>query len=186
MKNAICLVLLFAALAGGGCKKIEPAPDTRPFAAVSVRNNAFSLLHQLLNEQKDVSKILIIKRESRELNLLIKEIAAASGRGAKQLEDFARQDASLALNAIGLPAGELATRDAIANTRKKELLGRSGIEFERSLLLTEIEALSYATHLAQVAAVNDSNPARTSSLTTLSKTMKDFHSRAVQLLRVGS
>ena len=82
-----------------------------------------------------------IKREHSDVKNLIKKIAANSGTGAKLLEEFARHDPSIRLDDIRLPPGELGTRDAIAPTKQKELLGQTGDEFELSLLLTQIEAL---------------------------------------------
>ena len=99
-----------------------------------------------------------IKREPSDVKDLIKKIAAASGTGSKLLKEFARHDPSIALDDIRLPPGEIATRNAIAATKKKELLGRTGDEFELTLLLTQTEALSYAWHLAKVAADNEPQP----------------------------
>ena len=140
------------------------------------------MLYQLLNEEKNVSKLLIIKRDSRELNNLIKEISTASDKAADQLKQFSQQDGTLALDVIDLPPGEEATRNAIASTKKKELLGSSGDVFERALLLTQIQALNYAAHLAAVAADNDTNPARSAWLDSLSQEMKRLYSQCVELL----
>ena len=63
-----------------------------------------------------------------------------------------------------LPPGEVATRNAIASAKKKELLTHSGDEFELALLLTQTEALNYAWHLALVAGENEPQPERTRRL----------------------
>jgi hypothetical protein len=83
-----------------------------------------------------------IKSEHVDVKNLIKKIAAASGAGSQLLEEFAKRDASINLSDIQLPPGEAATREAIASTEKKELLGHTGDEFELALLLTQTEALS--------------------------------------------
>ena len=101
-----------------------------------------------------------LKREKDDVKKLVKKIAAASGAGSKLLEEFARHDPSIDLHDIRLPPGDAATREAIASTKKKELLGQTGGEFELSLLLTQIEALSYAWHLAKVAGENELQPER--------------------------
>src|SRR5580700_6541901 len=134
-------VVLMAAGVLTGCQSPKTMPSPGSSAAQSTRNNCYSLLHQLLEEQKDVSILRFIKPEPGDLNKLMKQIAATSGTGAKLLEEFARDDPSINLNDIRLPPGELATRDAIASTKERELLGQTGATFELTLLLTQTEAL---------------------------------------------
>jgi hypothetical protein len=99
------------------------------------------------------------------------------------LEEFAKHDPSLHLNDIQLPPGEESTRDAIASTKKKELLGQTGDEFELTSLLTQTEALSYAWHLAKVAGENESQPDRARALAGVSKDMENlYHEVFVMLL----
>jgi len=61
-------------------------------------------------------------------------------------------------------------------------LGRSGDEFELSLLLTQTEALSYAWHLAKVASENESQPDRARALTGVSEEMKNLYHEVFTLL----
>jgi len=166
-----------------GCKPPKAVSPAESSAALATRNNCYSLLHQLLDEQKDVSFLRFIKHEDSDVKKLVQKIAAASGAGSALLEDLAKHDPSLSLDYIGLPPGEVATRDAIASTKKKELLGHTGDEFELALLLTQTEALSYAWHLAKVAGENDSQPNRALALAGLSKDMENlYHEVFVMLL----
>src|SRR5208283_672347 len=112
-----------------------PKAGTGPGAGSeqTTRNNGYSLLHQVLDEQKDVSFLRFIKSEHSDVKNLVNRIASASGTGAKLLEEFARHDASITLDDIRLPPGEAAARDAIASTKKKELLGETGDTFELTL-----------------------------------------------------
>ena len=99
------------------------------------------------------------------------------------LEEFAKHDPAIDLTDLQLPPGEAATRTAIAATRQKELLSQTGDKFELSLLLTQAEALSYAAHLAKVAAENESQPDRAHALAGLSKDMENlYHEVFVMLL----
>ena len=181
MKLLPCLVLIVG-MATCGCRSVSPKPVLPHPQAAEIRNNCYSLLYQLLNEEKNVSKLLIVKRDSRELNRLVKDISRTAGKAADQLQQFSEQDRTLALNVIDLPSGEEATRSAIATTKKKELLSNSGDVFERSLLLTQIQALNYATHLASVAADNDTNPSRSVWVRSLSHELKGLYSQCVDLL----
>jgi hypothetical protein len=147
-----------------------------------MRNNCYSLLHQLLDEQKDVSILRFIKPEPGDLKKLMKQIATTSGTGAKLLAEFAKDDPSINLNDIRLLPGELATRDAIASTKKKELLGQTGDTFELTLLLTQTEALSYASHLAKVAGGNEPHPERARALAGLSEDMQNLYYQVFAML----
>ena len=176
-------VMLSAACVLTGCQSPKARSPSESGAAPTTRNNCYSLLHQLLNEQKDVSILRFIKREQDDVKNLVKKIAAASGAGSKLLEEFARHDPSINLDDIRLPSGEAATREAIASTKKKELLGQTSGEFELTLLLTQTEALSYAWHLAKVAGENESQPERARALAGVSEDMQNlYHEVFVMLL----
>ena len=108
-------------------------------------------------------------------------MAKASGDAAKQLEAYDREDGGFDLKDLDLPPGEQTTRDAIASTKKWDLLGHTGEHFELSLLLTQSEAMNYGWHLAEVAGKNDSRPERAKYLAELGEQMKGFY-REIYLL----
>jgi hypothetical protein len=174
-------VLWFAGLLTG-CQspKFRPVPGAGP--RQELLNNCYSLLYQLLEEQKDVSLLRFIKREPSDVKTLINKIAKTSAAGGKLLEELARQDPAIRLDELRLPPGETATRDAIAATKQKELLGQSGVEFELSLLLTQTEALSYGWHLASVISENEPNPDRAGALAGISKDMETAYQEVYALL----
>jgi len=99
-----------------GCQSPKAEAPSGSIATRATRNNCYSLLHQLLEEQKDVSMLRFIKPEHADVKNLIKKIAAASGAGSQLLEEFAKRDPSLNLSDIQLPPGEAATREEIAST----------------------------------------------------------------------
>jgi len=174
--------MLLVACVLSGCQSPKARAPSGGSAAQSTRNNCYSLLHQLLNDQKNVSLLRFIKREQEDVKTLDKKIATNSATGAKLLEEFARHDPSLNLDDIRLPPGEAATREAIASTKKKELLGQTGNEFELTLLLTQTEALSYAWHLAKVAGQNESQPDRAIALAGVSKDMENLYHEVFTML----
>jgi hypothetical protein len=166
-----------------GCQSPKARPPVESSAAQTTRNNCYSLLHQLLNDEKDVSMLRFIKREHTDVKNLVKKIATTSGTGARLLEEFAKDDPSISLDDIRLPPGELATRDSIASTKQKELLGQSGDEFELTLLLTQTEALSYAWHLAKVTGENEPQPDRARALAGVSKDMENLYREVFVMLQ---
>ncbi len=173
--------ICWAAFVLTGCQSPKATPPTQ--SNPSTRNNCYSLLHQLLNEQKDVSLLRFIKSERAEVKNVVTRIAITSGTGAKLLEEFAKDDPSIRLDDLRLPPAEVATRDAIASTKEKELLGQTGDEFELTLLLTQTEALGYAWHLAKVAGENEPQPERAQALAGISEDMQNlYHEVFVRLL----
>ena len=178
----LLVTMLLAAGMLTGCQSARALAPSKALVAESIRNNGYSLLHQLLNEQKDVSLLRFIRPEHADVKQLVNKIAATSGTGATLLEKFAKDDPTIRLDDIGLPPGELATRAAIAATKKKELLGQSGGPFELTLLLTQTEALSYGWHLAEVTSENEPQPERARALAGLGMDMQNLYHEVFVLL----
>lgn len=180
--------LIFSLLAGlclaatllTGCQSLKVSPAS--VGNFSTRNNGYSLLHDLLAQQKDVSLLRFIKSEQPETKKLVKRIATASGAAATLLEKFAQDDTSIRLDDLRLPPAELATRAAIAATKQKELLSQTGDMFDLNLLLTQTEALSYAAHLATVTSQNEPQPDRARALANIGKDMENLEAAVFQLL----
>jgi hypothetical protein len=191
--NTLKLVVVILALGPLGCQRPKPTPASPALGTAStasgnrvgsgVRNNAFALLSELLNEEKHLSKILIIKLESPELDRLIKDISRTAADGAKFLDAMARTDPGLKGARTDLPAGEHVTREAIAETKKKLLLDSKGSDFEFNLLLTQAEALNYAAHLAFIVGNNEPDPNRARHIAALQKQLKQLHDEVLALLR---
>ena len=165
-----------------------PSQNATPAAPLNkvdsaVRNNAFALLADLLNDEKNVSKILLIKFESPEVDRLVTEISKTADEGAKLLETFSKTDPTLTKTSLDLPPGEKATRDAIAKTKKDQLLHTKGKEFEFELLLTQVQALNYGAHLASVIATNEPQPDRARQFMNLSAQLKRLYGEVIALLR---
>jgi hypothetical protein len=154
-------ILICLGLVAGGCA-LHQSSEEFPVKGTgnAADHGGYALLFGLLGDEKDVAKLLVIKRERAELRDLIKAIAETAASAHKQLEDFAKADRSLNLTRQGLPPAEGTTRAAIARTKGKELLAEGGKEFELQLLLSQNEALTYGAHLAETVAKAEDNPQR--------------------------
>jgi len=184
MKNIPLVLVIMTAIVTGltGCRSSRVNAPSSSVAEPSTRNNCYSLLYQLLSDEKNVSLLLFIKREENDVNRLIKKIAASSKSGAKQLEELAKKDPRIKLDDFRLPSGEVATRDAIAATKKKDLLGKSGSDFELALLLTQVQALSYGSHLAKVALTHETDPERVRALAGIGAEMEKLYQEVYLLM----
>ena len=112
----------------------------------------------------------------------IKQIADVFAQAQKQLDEFAKEDSSLNFKMSHLPPMEDKTRAAIESTTTKDLLFSTGKTFELRLLLTQVQALDYASHLANQLADQDGNPKRKEFLTQFSKQCEQHHKQVVDLL----
>jgi hypothetical protein len=174
--------LLLAVCVLTGCQSPKAMPPSRNDASLSTRNNSYSLLHQLLDDESDVSLLHFIKSEHPDVKSLVQRIATTSETGATLLEQFAKDDPTIKLDDISLPLGEAATRDAIASTKEKELLNQTGDKFELTLLLTQTEALSYGWHLAAVASIYEPNPNHAHALAGIAVDMDNLYHEVFALL----
>jgi hypothetical protein len=184
-------------LLGSLCACQSPKnPDVKPEAAQSsapekkgfdlaTRNNALALLDDLLGDEKNLSKILIIKHNSADLGRLVRDISKTTGGGAKMLEAVAKSEPGLDLKATGLPPGEAATRKAISKTKEQVLLHSKDAEFEFQLLLTQVEALNYGAHLALVAAENEPDATHTREFLALGAQLRGLEDQVLARLRMG-
>lgn len=153
--------------------KAEPA---------AVLEHGYALLFRLMGDEKDVSKLLIIKKEKSELHDLIKEIAVRAKVAHQDLETLGNTDAHLNLKDEGLPPAEKATREAISKVKAKELLGAKGAELELLLLLSQNEALAYGSNLAGVLAASETRPKRKAFLEQLATDLDHLRGRVVTML----
>jgi hypothetical protein len=141
----------------------------------------YALLFKLLSDEKNVSKLLLIKRENRALHDLIKEISNVTGDAHKSLEKFGKA-ARLNLQDQQLPAIETATRDSISKEKAKQLFGAKGDDFQFSLLLTQNEALVYGRHLALALIKGETEAARKEFLESLAARLEGLQDRVMQML----
>ena len=184
MKHTLLRLVGLFSLAGmlSGCQTAPPPPRAESNVSDFTRNNCYSLLYDLLGDEKDVSKLRFIKHEESDVKQLLNKISQAAREGHTQLEAFAKQDRALNLQVQALPAGESATRKDIAAAEQHQLLHESGAKLELDLLLTQTDALRYGAHLAKVAGQNDFNSTRAQYLANLSRQMESLHDETVALL----
>jgi hypothetical protein len=171
----VCLV------AFAGCSTVPPVI---PFFGTQarIRDEGYSLLYTLADKQSDVGKVLIIKSASAKVSAEIKQIAQVFSQAKARLDGFAKEDGSLDFKMSHLPPMEEKTRAAIESTTTKDLLFSSGKAFELRLLLTQVEALDYASHLANQLVDQDGNPKRKEFLAQFVKQCEWHHGQVVDLL----
>ena len=74
-----------------GCQSPKAGPPGGRGAGRAKMNRGYSRLHQILDEQTDVTMVRSNMPQPDAVNDLVRKIAAASGAGSKRLEEFARR-----------------------------------------------------------------------------------------------
>ncbi len=174
--------LLVLAILAAGCAHVSTlSPTTFGESATKIetRNNAASLLADLLNDEQNVDKVLVVKSARNDVTRLITLIAATAAAHNRELSELATNDPTLNLGATWLPPGEKAARDATAKSQEHELLLATGQKFEFNLLFSQAQAENYGWHLAEVAAKNSTDTNQIRTFTNISHAMKMLYSRAV-------
>ncbi|MGA2603296.1 MAG: hypothetical protein ABSG14_03625 [Verrucomicrobiia bacterium] len=178
-----CGTLVVCTLAVTGCSTIQKILPTTAWHQARVRNEGYSLLYQLLSQESDAAKILIIKHADSPIADMVKEIASTCDQAKKKLDLFHKEDRHLNLEMTHLPEIEQKSRVAIQSTVTKQLLFSSGKTFEVRFLFTQAEAMNYAAHLAQVLHDQEDNPVRKEFLATISERCTTLHDRVMALLK---
>jgi hypothetical protein len=174
---------LLITIAFAGCATLpkSEAPKSDD-AALAIRNQGYTLLYNLMSDEKNVAKLLLIKKEQADLGELLKRISKVTGEVADGLEKLSKADGHLHLNLDGLPAIEKETRDSIAKTRAKELIAKGGQKFELRILLTQAEALTYGAHIAAVLQRHESEETRRKFLAETSQKLQELHQAVIDLM----
>jgi hypothetical protein len=181
-------ILVGGLLAGAvcGCSSLRSTSLTTPPAApteLQIRNNAASLLSDLLNDEQNVDKVLIVKSANQDVQALIKLIASNAAAYKRELDEMATNDPALNLQVMDLPPGEVAARDATAKSKEHDLLFSKGVNFEFNLLYSQAEAENYGQQLAGVAAKNSEHPDEEHLFETISKTMAQLDKQVLDEMR---
>ena len=128
--HAILIGISLAGILLCGCQtapRNSASPPAQPpeKSARATWSNGYGLLYQLMTDEQNVSKLRYFKHEQPDVKDLVNRIAAAAGAAAKQLEAYDKEDGGVDLKNQDLPPGEQTTRDAIASTKKWDLLGHT-------------------------------------------------------------
>jgi hypothetical protein len=181
MTNQSRLATAFLLLLGTACAQTPPPPAAKPASAPG--GTGYALLYELLGQEKDVSKLLIVKRERDDFEAVIDAISEAAGRAHEELGELGEADRALNLTDTGLPAGERAARESIAASKRDALLTEGGEEFEIQLMLAQSEALGYWVGLTESLSRAEPDPARLAFVQALWREGRRLQDSLAALLR---
>ncbi len=153
----------------------------KPFST-SELSEGYALLYDLASREKNVSKVLIIKKDTPQLKAVIKEIAEFSKQTANELELMAKSDKAIDLKTTNLPRLENKTREMIDSETGKALLKSHDAQFEFKLLQSQVEGTNYASYLAKALAEVESNAERKTFLLKTASGFSALHDKVYQMI----
>ncbi len=146
-----------------------------------VLSNGYSLLHDLVSKQSQLSGLLILKSASPQAKQVIQQITQASTEATQKINDYARHDPRQVLGRLNLPDIEQAARDAIESAATSQLL-LAGESFEFTVLLSQYEATKYGAFLADQIANADDLKTRQQWLASFAESYRSLHEQVLALL----
>ncbi len=171
-----------------GCASIQPAKSEsnlslkESLTATNQQSEGYALLFALVSKEKNVSKLLIIKKDSPPLKAIIQKVARETKQIAGELATLARQNPPLNLKFTRLPLIEQKTRELIEKETAKTLLRAKEEPFEFRLLQSQIEGLNYGAHLAEALLETETHPARRDFLQRTQRTLTGLREAIYQML----
>jgi hypothetical protein len=169
LRSAV-VTLMLSCLAAGcaslGANSEEPratAPEPEPDAAQPLNlsqqrlllSEGYSLLYEDASSLDLVGLILYVKAESDAVDDLVTSLSDFGGKLKLDLERIARNYPGVRIDLDPLPEMEKRKRSAIATGRAKyfaPLIGHSGREYERTVMLSFSNGVNHERYLCQVMA----------------------------------
>jgi hypothetical protein len=175
--------LLFLIVAG--CLLV--APPTRASDASDLQqklNGGYYLLYNLAGDENQLPILLDLKHAPPNVGELADRISKEGKKTLGLIEKFQDQNPALRDDRNPLPAIEQDVRDSIKGDKQHQLLfGTKDAEFVRALCISQIEASTYAAHLAKVLGDQESSPSRAAQLRHVSDEWLALRANAEQILR---
>jgi ribosomal protein L12E/L44/L45/RPP1/RPP2 len=145
----------------------------------------YALLYELVSTLQHINKVFLVKFESDDVQALTDDVSERLTKVTEKLESMAAGNPGFDLENTGTPkfAGE--TRKAMSLARVKSfapLVGSTGTDFERTLLLTQAGQLNQARYLSEVLADAEANVDRQRFLMELNGEFDELYGRVDELL----
>ena len=118
-------------------------------------NEGYSMLYQDAGNLDASELILYVKVESDAMDKVVTAVAEVGGQMKKELERIARDHPGVRINLDPLPEMEKRKRAAISKDRARyfaPVVGHSGREYERTVLIGYVNGINHERHLCQVMA----------------------------------
>jgi septal ring factor EnvC (AmiA/AmiB activator) len=146
-------------------------------------NGGYYLLHHLCNDEAQLPLLIDLKHASAEIEAFADKISRTAKESNSLLEQMQDGDPAIKFNRNPLPAIERDVRESIQDEKQHQLLfGTKDAEFERALLVSQIEASNYAHNIAKVLSDQETDSNRIKSLAKISARWLAINQEAFRFL----
>jgi hypothetical protein len=124
-------------------------------------SQGYSMLYLDASKVELSELLLVVKVESDAFEKVLTDVSAYGGVLKKQLENIARDYPGVRIDLDPLPEMEKRKRRALAMDRARQfapVIGHGGREYERTVLISLVNAINHERHLCQVMAEEDPDP----------------------------
>jgi len=126
----------------------------------------------------------MVKHAPPEISSFADEISKTGKETMSALDRLREHDSAIRFDQNPLPAIERETRDFIKDDKQHQLLfGTKDSEFVRCVLVSQIEASTYAKNLASVLADQETSPDRSRALRQISARWDGIRNKTYRILR---
>ena len=135
----------------------EPGRGGRP-----VLSYGYALLYEMVRTQRFADKILLVKSESEDVKRIVGRIADHAADTKTRLEQLAKEYPAIRIDSDVLPEVQVHMLHSLETEQVKDVLSRSGKDFERTLIIVLVGFVQQERHLARamVDAETDANRRR--------------------------
>lgn len=188
MHNSLRRMIFTLLLAGlaAGCANVEKV-SRHPDASKQRRvlNEGYSMLYKDAGNLDLGELILYVKVESEAVHKVVTAVAEVGGQMKKDLERIAKDHSGVRIDLDPLPEMEKRKRAAISKDRARyfaPVIGHSGREYERTVLIGYANGLNHERHLCQVMAEAEPDASLKKFLLDAEKRYDDLYDRVTELL----
>jgi hypothetical protein len=147
-------------------------------------NGGYYLLHNLASDEAQLPLVLVVKDAPPNIKPYTDRISKLAKETTADLEQVQSRDPSLQFDKNPLPSVEQDVRDSIKDDKQHQMLMEAtGHEFVRVLVVSQIEASTYAANLAKVLADQEKDGRRAHTLRDLSAKWLAVRKDSYRLLR---
>jgi hypothetical protein len=172
------------------CPKNTNAEDSRKKSLNvgeqrQILNEGYSLLHQDATKLNLTELILYVKSESDTFKGVLKDVAAFAGKVEADLERIEKEYPAVNLDLDPLPVMEKRKRWDIGKDRVIDFapgIGRSGREYERTVLISLLNGINHERHMCKVMAKEEPEASLKKFLTDTEQGYDVFYNRIEALL----
>ena len=182
-QNRNCLLSLLIILCAGPVLSVSHARGENSSLQAKL-NGGYYLLHKVSDDESQLPILLDFKHAPPEVKDYADQISKTGKETVAKVEEMQAHDHAIQFDKNPLPQIEQDVRDSIKDDKQHQLLfGTKDTEFVHALMVSQIEASTYALNLCKVIADQESSPERSKILRHLSAKWLKMRDQAFRILR---